>query len=749
MILMDFIELLFNLCICINAVMFLPQAYKIYQNKTPSGVSLVTYSCLLFVQFTFTLHFLMLNNYIAALSMFIGAIACLCILGFAINKTKFSTAINDIPLSDIIDQLPCSIYWRDKEANYYGMNKACVKTLGINQEENLHKNLYEIFPKEIADRVTLFDNEVMRSEEQIVKREYGPIRNDGCQTVFISAKKQLKDESGNCIGLIGVSFDYTDIDNELRKKVELQDRILASMPGYVYWLDKNAQYEGCNNNYANSLGLNDRNEIKDKSASFMPDIVEPDIIESSNKKVLYERIKLTAEEKSLRNDGSIATILSHKAPIFDKSNNVIGMVSNSLDVSIYKEKRQSLEKDLEDANLASNIKYDFINNMTYDIRTPISGIISMTNALIEKVDNKDPVIKESGGKIVQAGTKLLDVINEIVKITEPGTGKLALQQQEVNFRTLIGNVIDVSIPAAYSKNINIDLDFDNNIPDVLLTDPIRCHRILFQLVCNAIKFTNKGEIKISAFLSEQESKRYIIKIAVKDTGIGIAKNDQSSLFDLPKEKLAKGKKTHGLKVVKGFVDDLNGEIYVNSNLGSGAEFICYIPCKEVAGHSIVDIITNEKPSFAPKKEINYKRRDILRSLQASILIVDDDHLSQMATKLLLNNFGCQVTIASNGEEAMKYIKKGRFDMVFMDIGLPDISGFKVIDSIRSSLDNVNNNLPIVILTAHNDLSSFNDVSDFIADIHTKPVSNELCESILAKYLLKKLEGESIVDMESS
>ena len=147
----------------------------------------------------------------------------------------------------------------------------------------------------------------------------------------------------------------------------------------------------------------------------------------------------------------------------------------------------------------------------------------------------------------------------------------------------------------------------------------------------------------------------------------------------------------------------------------------------------------------PKDIINYKMDDkqmqLLKSLAPSILLVDDDPLVQTATNLLLSNFGCNVTVACDGGEALTKIANEKFDLVFMDIGLPDISGFNVIDEIRSKLDNANKDLPIIVFTAHVDLATLGEIPETITDIYNKPMTMDLCEKILAKYLLKKLSSD--------
>jgi two-component system aerobic respiration control sensor histidine kinase ArcB len=734
---MDVLEILFNFGLCLNAVLFIPQVYKVYKNKSAHSISLTSYFSLLFVQFVFMLHSIAVNNFIAAVSMGFGSFFCLSVIILTIQKIKNISSVASLSSEEIMDQLPCNVYWRDKEGTYYGLNKSCRDTLA---GDTVGSNLHDILPKDEADRVMIYDHEVMRSKKLLMRREHGPIREDGTQTIFLSAKKPIFDGNNEVIGLVGVSFDYTDIDLELKQKVDLLDNLVASMPGHIYWVDEFGKYVGCNNNYANSIGITNRSSINGKMPNIMSTLTHPDQIEINNKKVFSERVKLVVEEKSIRSDGTLATMLTNKAPLYDSENNIKGVLSCALDISSLKEENEKTKKNLIDLNTECSIKHKFINNMSYDIRTPVAGIIAMANAIIEKTEISDPEVKETGIKVVQAGTKLLDVLNEIVAISEPGSGLEDLQQKRISLRTIVTNVIDISIPAAHQKQLKIKFEFDDNIPEYLLSDPIRVHRILFNLIFNAIKFTSEGLITVTAFLSQHEADRYIIKLGVKDTGIGICQEKQKVIFSQNTKKSS----GYGLKVVQEFINDLNGEICVNSNEGSGAEFVCHIPFKKSLDQSTVNNLSESSINYN-----SFKHKDILRSLAANVLLVDDDHLSQTATKILLKNFGCNVTIANDGSKALKSIRKGRFDMVFMDIGLPDISGFNVIENIRAKLDNANKDLPIVVLTAHEDISQLDNIPKSITDIYSKPITMDIIEKLLAKYLLKKLEGERIVDLETA
>ncbi|MEE3002867.1 MAG: ATP-binding protein [Pseudomonadota bacterium] len=764
MILSDVIEFLFVICLFANAFLFLPQAYKIYQAKTAKSVSITTFSCILFVQMIFMLHGFVIDDLLLAYSMALSMLGCLSVVALALSKNQSSNSLDELTACEILDQLPCNVYWKSKDGTYSGVNQANLKAFQLKKEETIGRNLHDILPKEYADKVMIFDHDVMLRKKTVAAREYGPQREDGKQTVYLSRKAPLIGADGEVIGLLGVSFDYTDISCEFQEKAETLQNIISCLPGHISWLDTSNKYLGCNNNMAHSLGLTERSDIVGQDVSILPKMVNPDQIERSNKKVLQEKIKMVVEEKSVREDGSLVTMLSHKVPLFDKNNTLQGLASLNIDISNYKEITQNLEKDLATADIANRVKYTFIENMSHDIRSPLAGIISMTEALVEKSQQTDPEIKDTGLKVLQAGNKLLELLTEIVSISKLDPSNLDIMQKRLSVKNIITNIIDVSLPSAQIKQIVVNLNYDENTPATLICDPIRVHRIIFNLVANAIKFTNKGSIDISVFMAHETADKVILKFSVQDTGIGIPKDQHDFIFSGKNFNAISGANNlhefgYGLHVVKQFVNDLNGEIYVNSNVGVGSEFVCHLPFKKLLVPEDIDKKENLSKSHLEINELpeegqdvllpdiieqaeshEYKYKSILCSLAANILIVDDDQLVQTASKLLLSNFGCNITLASDGEEALQKIRNEKFDLVFMDIGLPDISGFRVIENIRSKLDNANKDLPIIVLTSHVDLTTLERIPTSVTDIYNKPLTMKLCENILAKYLLKKLDA---------
>jgi two-component system aerobic respiration control sensor histidine kinase ArcB len=738
----------------INSLFFIPQIYNLYVTRSSRAVAVSTYLGLLVVYAVGTFQSIMLGYVLMAIAAFCNVLTIVTtiVMYYLIGRKTMSA--EDLPLQDILDSIPCNIYWKDANGLYLGANKAALSSFGLQRHEVIGKSLHDFLPKELADKCLINDHDVMYNNKPLLEEEYDHVN----ERMFLSSKQALCDASGNVIGMIGASFDCTGIRSNHQQQAERLEAVLASLPAHFYWTDMHGKIQGCSHYMAQLHGVFQHDTLIGKSISELPSLINPDSIERSNALVMKNRSRMVVEEHGVADDGSTATFLAHKAPLIGAHNQIKGVLSLSMDISALKLERAQLKQAIQDADIANQVKYAFIANMSHDIRTPMSGIISMAEAMVAR----DQGEKEDGIALVQAGNRLLELLNEIIEISQIGSEKLIIKTKKFQLKQLVAQIIDLSIPAANNKQLSLRFTYDKNIPSTLICDPIRVHRIVLNLLSNAIKFTETGRIQVSAQLAQEAQHHCIIKLAVQDTGIGIPKDQHDFIFNkFNKLKESCTESGHqglglGLSIVKGFVEDLHGEVYVNSDEGAGAEFVVYLPMKKVLVENEshlnmqdIETVKNYSAKGSAPSDLITAQNDftqvsaedltLLRSLAAKILVVDDDRLVQTATQLILQNFGCEVVVAQNGEEALQHIATDRFDLVLMDIGLPDISGFEVIERIRQQPGNANTHLPIIVFTAHIDLGTLSDVPSGITDIYNKPMTTHLCRSILTKYLVNKLE----------
>ena len=734
-----------------NALFFALQAFKIYQGKSAKGVSIISFFGFLFIQAITLLHAYMLHDNLLMYGMAPSMLACMSVIICALYFKYSVHSSADISAEDVPQQLPCMVYWKSIDGRYLGLNKAFETAIGAPAVDILGRTIHDFYPKDVADRITINDHEASRESRLVSYTESGFSKLTNEAKVFSTYKLPLHNARGKVVGVLGLSLEKTELHQDHKERADQLENIMAHLPCHVYWLDANNVYQGCNNVQARSLGLPAREHIVGKSNATLGTIIDPDYLDSNNSKVMQEKSIVVAEEFSRMEDGSTSVMLSHKVPVFNEHNTVIGMVGVSVDISEMKAKQLALEKQVADVQVDNRVKYAFLANMSHDIRTPMSGIISMTEALVAK--SGTPSL---GKKLVQASNQLMQLLNEIIEVSKMGSERLPVAHKRFHVKDTFAKVVDISVPSAHVKRLKLKLKVDRKIPKELISDETRIHRIILNLVTNAIKFTDHGEINISVMVAKQTPDSCVLQCSVMDTGIGIDPSKHTAIF----EKFMRLNMSYdgkyrglglGLYIVREFINDLKGEIGVDSEL-KGAEFTCFIPCKKVL---VEDVDTPKKVDFdtvhthdgahglidqAQQDMVSDPMNvDILRKLAARVLLVDDDKLVQTASQLLLENFGCYVTFASNGEEALSCIQRDKFDLVLMDIGLPGMSGFEVIETIRSALDNANKDLPIIVLTAHMDLTELGEIPATVTDIYNKPMTMELCSRMLSQYLLNKLE----------
>ncbi|MBS0350620.1 MAG: response regulator [Proteobacteria bacterium] len=433
---------------------------------------------------------------------------------------------------------------------------------------------------------------------------------------------------------------------------------------------------------------------------------------------------LKIEEKDERGDGEI-TYMAYKSPLRDENNNIIGIIGNSLDITELKKTQQELEIAKEKAETANQSKANFIATISHEIRTPMNAILGMAQIL-----NTQPLTKQQQEyveTIQNSGKNLLDLINDILDYSKLEAHKLELKPAPFDFVKLINETTDNIKYRLAEKNIPLIVKKLGKIPPLVIGDEMRIRQILLNLLTNAAKFTERGQITLTVKARERNNK-VGLKIIVEDTGIGIPQKNLQKIFERFEQvdnhlyNRIQGTGL-GLAIVKSLVGAMYGKIKVESELGKGSKFwfnLILEPSKE--------IIAPPKLEEAPKPVHFY------RNYLPKILVVEDNKLNQKVISIFLNELKCQVSIAENGKEAIELIKKNSFDLIFMDLELPVMNGLDVIRTIRK-IKNKNREKPIIALTAHMGEASIENCKQVGAnDVINKPIMRPTLLECLDKYL---------------
>lgn len=399
-------------------------------------------------------------------------------------------------------------------------------------------------------------------------------------------------------------------------------------------------------------------------------------------------------------DGEIRWIKDNSTPIYDQKGIHIGFAGIAQDITDDKKQEEMIIKAKEMAEAASFAKTEFIRNMSHDIRTPLTGIIGMAEMINRTPDLS--INKDNAENIQQAGRALLNLLNEIIETTQLESGDIMLKKSCFELKETVNALVAIFKPTIKYKGLKLEIFYDDNIPQVLFGQELLLHRIILNLLGNAVKFTEKGAISLEVSLLQKKTDKVSLKLVIKDTGIGIPEGKHEIIFDKFSRLTSSYETSYkgsglGLYMVKEFIKKLGGDIKVNSTLGRGAQFICTVQFKmpTTAQLKKYQLYKLAQESFKPHLENENKT--------AEILLVEDNELVQKTTVSNFKSWGYDfVDVASTGLKAIEKTLLKKYDLIYLDLGLPDLQGVEVAKNIRNDSYSANQHTPIIALTAHAD-----------------------------------------------
>ena len=533
---------------------------------------------------------------------------------------------------------------------------------------------------------------------------------------------------------------YIEESNANKNVSSYLETIIQHVPHTIFWKDENCVYLGCNKAFSDGAGLGSPKEIVGKTDYDLPWAKsETDAYIKDDEEVMHSKTpKLNIEEPQTSPDGQKIILLTSKVPMLDEQNEVIGVLGIYTDITELKQKELELKKAKEKAELASHMKAEFTANMGHDIRTPLTGMIGAAAALEHIV--KEPEAKEYAHDMLVASRRLLNLLNEILEITQLDLNRKSTKAVVFDLQEIVVSLEELLKPSFREKRIKFIINYDVHLPKIFDGKAIFIHRILLNLLGNALKFTPVGEIKLTVSLLETNKGIAKVRFVVADTGVGIPSDKFNIIFE-PFTRLNSSYEGIysgtglGLYIVKQLVELLEGHIDVQSTVGKGTRFTITLSLKKTKQKSLSKKRTDtvNKPSvfirkcLQPLKETRSSLSSVDSSYSPRILIVEDDSLVGKVVHLQLSSLDCQTDVATCGKDALKKLTENKFDLIYMDIGLPDFDGLEVTQQFRTFEKTHNKqHTPIIALTAHIDKKIEKQCLNVGMDaMEQKPLSNEI------------------------
>lgn len=362
---------------------------------------------------------------------------------------------------------------------------------------------------------------------------------------------------------------------------------------------------------------------------------------------------------------------------------------------------EELTRQKELADKTAKLRQEFLAKTSHEIRTPLNPILVLTDMLLRT--DLSPEQREYLDIIRTAGDTLLALVNDILDLSKIEAGKIEFNCQPFNLNKVFDSIRDMMDINAKEKALELYIDIDPDLPEVVEGDPVRLTQILLNLVGNAIKFTHEGRIEVTAKCTKQTKDALTISFVVKDTGIGIPRDKLKVIFESFQQVESNATRQYGgtglgLTIVRQLVLLQQGHIYVESELGQGSTFFFDLnfglPHSEEEPESSTDLATSI-PQVAPPRQLD---QSLVAGLR--VLLVEDNPLNQMVTKKLLNDWDIATEVANNGREGVHLMQKQAFDLVLMDVQMPEMDGYEATRYIREKLPAPKCQVPIVALTAN-------------------------------------------------
>jgi len=639
---------------------------------------------------------------------------------------------------NLIETIPVPIFYKSINGLYLGCNELFLNYLGFKRDEVINKNVYDIITKDLAETYNKSDQDVFETKtKQMLQSNF--IHADGYIHDVIFYKAPFFESEDKVIGLVSVMFDITEqkkIEEKLRSSEQRYRTIIEDQTEIIYRLLPNGNITFVNEAFCEFFNTKRKDVIGANIINFLPNFTSEQMFIFINSFTVNNSIFKKIFTMQLKHNRDIKYLHTTNRAIFDNNGKIIELQTVGQDITELKRIENELILAKSKAEDALKLKSSYLSNMSQDIKNPLNAIIGMTSLLFETDLSQEQL--ELTQIIKRSCESLLEIINDILDFSKMELGKLSFEKKPFNIRTCIEETFKILEAKAKENSVELRYFIKQNVPDRILGDMTRLRQVLLNIVENAIKSTNDGEVFISVNTVKKEKNFLEIQFAVKDTGIGISdkkklfilNSDTNDFSETNSESYSKYLGTgFGLIISKKMIEMMGGKIWFVSEEKEGSTFFFTIKTVESYDNN------NE-----PEKKVE-KASLLSETLPLTILVAEDNSINQKVLLRILSKMGYLPDYVDDGIEVLKKMNNKNYDIIFMDVQMPNLDGIETTKKIREK----NKNLPIIIaLTANSSQKDKKDCLDCgMNDYLSKPLSIEQVENMLIRWGKKAREGKNM------
>lgn len=606
----------------------------------------------------------------------------------------------DAMLQSIISASPYPIFWKDKDLNLRGGNEAFATLFGLKslegitgvQDEKLGIAAEDITAYKNDDRKVIDDGCELLGYEEVIEIH-------GQQRVLQTSKVPLRDAVGEIIGLVGVTEDRTEHKAALQATQKAEATFRALLNSDIVGI-LTCQFDGtikqANEEALRILGT-DRKALQCGLVNWRE--LTPDEWLANDEvkiqEIMREGTVKPFEKEFVTSEGGRIPVLVGVTLLPGLDEECLCFI---LDITEQKRARQELVLAKDQAEAANRAKSEFLANMSHEIRTPLNGILGFTDVL-----RRGRSLKSKENRYVQtihnSGEHLLALINDILDLSKIEAERMEVELLPCSPRELLSETTEMLRAKAKQKGLSLSCDCDDSLPATIVSDGSRLRQVIANLVGNAIKFTDRGSVRILAGLAPADDGGPVLQISIIDTGIGIAAENIDRIFGAFNQADTSitrrfGGTGLGLAISKKIVEALQGDIRIESKIGEGSTFVVSLPLANSSSGlgseaSIPGSFPNEIPE-SPTQTIDLS--------DLCVLLCEDGETNRDLIELVLQEAGAHVLLAKNGQEGVEAVETrgGEIDIVLMDMQMPVMDGYSATTQLRSK----GWTKPVIALTAH-------------------------------------------------